>query len=94
MNTTPHRLGARQRGAGLIDALIALAILAFGILGMSQFQNRVVMQATESQSRSTAVRLGDELLNTVLVDAGNAACYTVPQTGTCNSTVAKAIGTA
>lgn len=79
-----------QLGMGLIDALIALCILSFGILGMTQFQNRIVMSGTESQSRTVAVQLSEELLNTAVVDPANAGCYTVPAAGACGSAVARA----
>jgi type IV pilus assembly protein PilV len=84
---------ARRRtvlGVGLLDALIALALLSFGLLAMTRFQGGMVAQATESQSRLAATQLGDELLSTALVDTANAACYTLPQVGACNSAVARA----
>lgn len=78
----------RTRGVGLLDALIALAILSFGLLGMSRLQTSLVRQSSETQARMTAVQFGDELLSTALVDAGNAACYTLPAEGECGSAVA------
>lgn len=78
----------RQRGVSLIDALIAIAILSFGLIGMSRMQGRMVSSATDAQLRTTAVGLADELLNTMLVDNANAACYTLPQTGGCGSATA------
>lgn len=78
------------RGAGLIDGLVALAILAFGMLTMTRFQGRMTAQATEAQSRQVATQLTSELLSTVLVDGPNAACYTLPQTGTCGNAAATA----
>jgi hypothetical protein len=36
------------------------------------------------------MQLGDELLNSALVDTANAACYTVPQVGACGNATAKA----
>jgi type IV pilus assembly protein PilV len=81
---------SRERGLGLIDGLIALAILAFGLLGMTRMQTNLVRQSSESQARLIAVQLGDELLSTALVDVDNATCYTVPATGTCNSDAASA----
>jgi type IV pilus assembly protein PilV len=68
----------RARGVGLFDGLIALAILSFGVLGMTRLQVNLVRQATETQSRTVAVQLADELLSTALVDVDNAACYTLP----------------
>lgn len=79
----------RQRGFGLFDALISLAILSFGLLAMTRFQTRMVAQTTETQSRQVATQLAAEHLSTVLVDVSNAACYTVPFAGTCANTGAK-----
>lgn len=86
----PIRPPGRQRGVSLIDALIAIAILSFGLIGMTRMQGRMVTSATDAQLRTTAVGLADELLNTVLVDNTNAACYTLPQVGACTSAAATA----
>ena len=83
----------RQRGVTLIDAMIAMAILAFGLIGMTRMQGRMVTAATDAQLRSTAMQLADELLNTVLADSANAACYTLPQSGACGSATATARAT-
>ncbi len=80
----------RQRGISLIDALIAMAILSFGLVGMTRMQGRMVSASTDAQMRTTAVQLADELLNTVLVDVANANCYTLPQVGACGSAAATA----
>lgn len=84
----PPRRSHTHRGAGLLDALIALAILSFGLLAMTRFQNRMVAQSTESQSRQVATQFASELLSTVLVDVNNAACYTLPQAGACSNAAA------
>ncbi len=76
------------RGSGLLDGLIALAILGFGMLAMTRFQGRMVAQSTEAQSRQVATQMAGELLATVLVDTANAACYTLPQAGTCGNAAA------
>lgn len=88
------RARLRVRGVGLIDALIALAILSFGLLALTRFQIRMVAQTTEAQSRMVATQLSDELLSTVLVDIPNAACYTLPAAGVCGSAAATAATTA
>lgn len=80
----------RPRGVSLIDALIAMAILSFGLVGMTRMQGRMVSAATDAQLRTTAMQLADELLSTVLVDTANAACYTLPQAGACGSAAATA----
>ncbi len=83
----PHPL-LQQRGLGLFDALIALALLSFGLLAMTRFQGRMVAQTTETNTRQVATQYAAELLSTVLVDVNNAACYTRPQTGTCGNSTA------
>lgn len=80
----------RQRGFSLIDALVALAILSFGLVGLTRFQGRLMSQMTDSQSRSTASRLADELISMALVDPANLACYTLPGTGSCANAAARA----
>jgi Tfp pilus assembly protein PilV len=84
---SPHRRSSR--GVGLIDALIALAILCFGLLAVTRLQSRMVTSSTDAQLRQSAVQLADELLNTAIVDVANAACYTLPQSGTCANAGAK-----
>lgn len=84
----PARKLLLSRGAGLFDALVALAILSFGLLAMTRLQGRMVAQSTESQSRQVATQLASELLSTVLVDVSNAACYTLPQAGACANSAA------
>ena len=92
LNVAPrvrHQRLAMARGSGLLDGLIALAILAFGMLTMTRFQGRMVAQTTDAQARQVATQMSSELLATVLVDTSNAACYTLPQSGTCANTAAK-----
>jgi type IV pilus assembly protein PilV len=83
-----RRHGAR--GFGLIDAMVAMVILAVGMLALVRMQTRLVAQSTDVNMRLTATRLADELLSTALVDRDNANCYTVPTVGTCASTIAEA----
>ena len=93
----PHAAAAHRRtalltarGSGLLDGLIALAILAFGMLTMTRFQARMLAQTTEAQARQLATQMSSELLATMLVDNANAACYTLPQVGACANNAAKA----
>lgn len=93
MSTRRHPGAIAARGVGLFDALIALVVLSLGMLTMTRFQGRMVAQTTETQSRQVAAQFAAEHLSTVLVDVGNAPCYTWPQAGACASGVARA-GTA
>jgi len=79
---------AAQRGMGLLEGLVAVLILSVGLLGLARFQSGLISQGTEAQGRMVAAQFADELLSTVLVDTANAACYTLPATGTCPSAAA------
>lgn len=79
-----------QRGMGLLEPLIAIAILSFGILGLARYQASMVSQTTDSQARAMATMLSEDLLTQVRVDLDNAACYTRPASGTCPSEFALA----
>lgn len=78
-----------QRGMGLLDALVALGILAFGLLAMTRFQTKMVAQASEAQMRLVASQFADELMSLALVDAANVGCYTLPDAGACANNNAK-----
>jgi len=56
---------------------------------VTRLQGRMVTSTTDAQLRQTAVQLADELLSTAIVDVDNAACYTLPQAGTCGNAGAK-----
>ena len=88
--------GARRRARGfsLVDALIALALLSFGLAALTRFQGRLVQGMTDAQLRSTASRLADELIAMALVDPGNLNCYTLPAAGACGNAAARAATTA
>jgi type IV pilus assembly protein PilV len=82
--TTTRR---RQRGVTLLDALIAIVLLAFGMLGLVGLQARLLKAGSDAQYRIVAAALADRLLGMALVDAANAVCYTLPAdtTLTCGS---------
>lgn len=82
------RRGARQCGAGLVEVLVAMAVLAIGLLGMVRYQAHIVQQGSESLARLQATQMVDQLLSLALLDPDNAACYTLPA-GTCGSATAR-----
>ncbi len=58
MNTSPPRPPAR--GVSLIEALVALAVMAFGILGVVGVQSTLRQNADVSRQRAEAVRIAQE----------------------------------
>jgi Tfp pilus assembly protein PilV len=55
-----HRSLRRHRGVSLIEALVALAVMAFGMLGVVGMQAALRTGADQSKQRSEAVRLAQE----------------------------------
>lgn len=52
--------GRRQRGVSLIEALVALAVMAFGMLGVVGMQGSMRLNADIAKQRSEAVRIAQE----------------------------------
>ena len=51
----------RQHGFTLIEALVSLAILALGVLGLAAVQTRMLVETRTTNSRAVAIRLIGEL---------------------------------
>ena len=73
-----------QRGAALLEALVAILLLMLGILALIGLQGRMVSASTEAQMRGEATYLADQLLGQMAVDEGNFAGY-VTTSGSCSS---------
>jgi type IV pilus assembly protein PilV len=85
---------ARQRGSSLIEVMVALLILAVGLLGFAGMQTRGMQMARKSYSHSQAAFLAEDLVermraNATAVTAGNyklAKSSAVPSTtATCTA---------
>ena len=62
------RRGSQQRGATLVEILVALLILSFGLLGMSALQVRAMKGSISSFQRSQAVIFSQYLMDVMRVD--------------------------
>lgn len=80
----PRRVAARERGSFLLEALVAILIVAFGILGLVGLQARVLQQVDDAQFRSEAVFMTNTLIGQMWTSpyASMAADFgSVPGTG-------------
>lgn len=71
----PHAdaaFGRRQRGEGLIEILIAVLVLAIGILGIAALQTRALVGAGGSMGRSMATVALYSISDAMMADATNA----------------------
>jgi type IV pilus assembly protein PilV len=65
----------RERGASLLEALITIVILAFGILGLANLQAKMQTVEVESYARSQALVLLDDMAARLSAHRGVAATY-------------------
>lgn len=73
------RSRARERGMTLIESLVALLILALGILGLAAMQTRMLVETRVTNSRATAIRLIADLGERIQLNAqGAQATASVP----------------
>jgi len=64
-----------QRGFLLIEVLITIVILAFGLLGLAGLQTRMQAIEMESYQRSQALILLDDMISRISSNRANAASY-------------------
>ena len=53
----------RQSGLSLIESLVALVVLALGVMGLAGVQTRLLVETRTANSRAIAVQLIDDLTN-------------------------------
>src|SRR5262245_41733968 len=63
------------RGFTLLEVLITLVVLAFGILGLANLQAKMHTAEMESYQRAQAVLLVDDMINRIMANRANAATY-------------------
>jgi type IV pilus assembly protein PilV len=78
---TPGRrlLMRAQRGFALVEALVAVALLAIGLLGMLGLQARSVSALEDSAMRTEATLAAESLLGIMATDQANLAAYAVAE---------------
>jgi type IV pilus assembly protein PilV len=75
MNTRLLLKVNRECGVSLLEALITIVILAFGILGLAGLQSRLQTVEVESYARSQALILLDDMAARLSAHRGVAATY-------------------
>jgi type IV pilus assembly protein PilV len=73
-----NALPRAERGATMIEVLVTLVIIAFGLLGMAGLQMRMQASEMESYQRSQALLLLNDMANRIAVNRNNAASYVIP----------------
>ena len=65
----------RERGIALVEAMIALIIFSFGIIGLLGVQANAVKIVLASKTRADAGNLADEIMGLMWADRQNLASY-------------------
>ncbi|HSC96126.1 MAG TPA: type IV pilus modification protein PilV [Burkholderiales bacterium] len=86
MRTRPMRSPTRLRGVTMIEVLVTIVILTFGLLGVVALQARMQVAQSESYHRSQAILLMQDIVDRVNANRSNALNYvTAAPLGTGNS---------
>jgi len=80
MLSHPQPSYSRQRGVSLIEVLITLLILAFGLLGVAGLQAKMSLAEMESYQRSQALQALAEMTERMSANPAQAANYVVAGT--------------
>jgi len=66
---------ARQRGSTLLEVLVTMVIVAFGLLSLGGLQMRLQLSDMESYQRAQALALLDDMASRIAVNRDRAATY-------------------
>jgi type IV pilus assembly protein PilV len=72
----------RQQGVTLIEVLVSIVILAFGLLGIAVFQSKATVGALESYQRAQAVILLEDMSARLQGNPAQADAYITASAGT------------
>lgn len=75
MNKFKTLSNRKQRGASLLEVLVATTIFALGILGLLGMHATAMSVFSDSKYRTDAALLADRLINQIWVDRINVASY-------------------
>lgn len=71
------RRGSAAGGFSLIEVLIALVVLAVGLLGLALLQTMNLRYTVSSQQRTQAVTLAGQMLDTIRLNRSELSAYSV-----------------
>jgi type IV pilus assembly protein PilV len=69
------RFPSSERGTSLIEVLVTVLILSFGLLGLAGLQSRMQLTEMESYQRAQALILLDDMASRISVNRGMASDY-------------------
>ncbi|KAB2924388.1 MAG: type IV pilus modification protein PilV [Dechloromonas sp.] len=76
------RYPANQRGVSLIEVLVSVLVLSFGLLGLAALQTNALRNNQSSFQRTVAVMLTYYITDAIRIDRTNIASYSMGKTCT------------
>ena len=65
----------KQNGLGMIEVLVALVIMAVGLLGLAAMQVTATQTTTQSAQKTQAILLAEDMIERVRANQSNAGSY-------------------
>jgi len=88
MRTLRHLACApRERGVTMIEVLITIIILSFGLLGLAGLQARVQLAELEAYQRAQGIVLLQDMVDRINANRKNSMDYAAAAVGTGNTTI-------
>jgi type IV pilus assembly protein PilV len=78
-----------QRGVAIVEALVSVLLLVFGILGLMKMAVTLMQENVQSRDRLQATFFAEQLIGMALADPTNVGCYAVSSGAACGSTGAQ-----
>lgn len=91
---TPSRVPRRARGFSMIEILITIVIMAFGLLGLAAFASKATTLGVDATQRARAAALLSDMSNRISVNKTNAAAYLTGALGDAAQNCAALVGAA
>ena len=66
---------SKERGTTLVEVLVTMCVIAFGLLGLGSLEMRLQLSDMESYQRAQALELLDDMANRIAVNRAQAATY-------------------
>lgn len=85
MRCTKQHTKHKQAGATIVEILVAVLILSFGMLGMAALQTRALQGNQSSTQKSQAITLANYLVDVMRIDRAEAALGNYNLTDTCGA---------
>ena len=77
-----ERVARRQRGAALIEVLVSILIVSFGLLSLAGLQTKMNAALMEAYQRAQALTLLEDMTQRVQANQGSSVNYIVASLGT------------